>query len=323
MKTVKVYTNVVLHGWSPKDLETGIGGSEEKLIEWAKALAKDYDITIYMNGENGDFDGVKYRPHDEFKAWDKHDVFISFKASHILDQSINADKIIHWTTEVEPEWPKYLLNSVDEVLTISEYHTRRMGSQGDKIHHEYLWADFERLDKHKVKREPNTMLYSSSFDRGLEELLARWPVVKEELGLEKLYVTYGWEFLNRMVKTNPRLAEWKVRIEKLLDQEGVEMLGQLSNDEMCKMYWKSQYWCLPLNKPDSELFCINAVKAQYCGAKPVVRRIGALQETVADFIDWDELVGQKTGKSHVDNGRQHVTQFSMDKAIKRWHKILG
>jgi hypothetical protein len=96
---------------------------------------------------------------------------------------------------------------------------------------------------------------------------------------------------------------------------------------MSKLFWQSEYWVLPLNNPDSELFCINAIRAQYCGCKPVVRRIGALQETVNEFIDWDELLGEKVGKSTFDDksleeNRKHAEKFSLDNGVKGWKELI-
>ena len=91
------------------------------------------------------------------------------------------------------------------------------------------------------------------------------------------------------------------------------------------MYWKSEYWVLPLNNPQSELFCLNAIKAQYCGSIPVVRRVGALQETVNQFIDWDKLLGEKVGqdnftKKSIKENKDHASKFGMKEAIQRWNE---
>lgn len=323
---IKFYTNVVFAGWTARDLETGIGGSEEKLIELAKELAKKHDVTIYHNGEHGDFDGVKYRAFSDFKSWEDCDMFVSFKNKEKLGLSINANKIVHWTTEIEPEWPTYMLDNVDNIVCISDYQKRRMGGH-EKAITGYLWADTDRLNRNKVEKEEGSMLYSSSFDRGLEELLGNWGRIKEALKLKKLYITYGWDFIDSMIRSNPQMIPWKNKMEELMKQEGVELLGRLSNDEMCKMYWKSQYWCLPLSNPDSELFCINAIKAQYCNAIPVVRRIGALQETVHEFIDWDSLLGQKVGmsnfkKSGLKDNKKFAAKFNLHDKVKEWETLM-
>lgn len=321
---IRIYTNLVYEGWNAQDLETGIGGSEEKIIELARELAKKHDVEVYHNGAHGTFDKVKYVDFRDFKPWEHSDVFISFKARQMLLQSINADKIFHFTADIE-DWSNFDIQNVDQVVTISNWHTSRMGKGNIPINKLYLWADLERLDKNKVKKKKGTALYCSSFDRGLEELLVKWPYVKEKLGLKKLYVTYGWDFINKVIKGNPRMQEWKKRMIKLLEQDGIEQLGRLTNDEMCKMYWKSEYWIHPCNAPDNELFCINAVKAQYAECKPLVRRVGGMLETVHTFMDWDELMGEKVGKSTLNlekNKKYVVENFDMKKQVKKFENLF-
>lgn len=321
---IKVYVNIIWGGFNPADYYTGIGGSEEKLIEWARYFAKENDVTVYMNGVHGEVDGVKYVPHNQFKSYEPCDVFISFKAGHILDQSINAKKIIHWTADIEGEWPSSRLDIVDRVSCLSGFHRGKMGSQ-EKAEIDYLWIEDETIEL--VDKEPGTMLYCSSYDRGLEDLLNNWETIKKELDLKKLYVTYGWDFLDRSIRMNPGMRDWKARMDEMLTQEGIEHLGRLPRDEMNQMYLRSEYWCMPVNRAESELFCINAIKAQLGMCKPVVRRIGALQETVLNFIDYDGLLGQKVGKddwgeNSLEENRKHALGFSFEKAMNKWEQIL-
>lgn len=326
---IEIYTNLVKEGWSDKNLEIGVGGSEEKLIEFAREMAKDNEVIVYHNGEHGTFNGVQYKDHRDFKAWEARDVFISFKDRDILKRSINARKKVYWSTSIEAPLSKAEADSVDIFSTISNYHRRRIGDSA-KIQTDYLWADMDRLDRNRVKKEKGTMLYCSSFDRGLEELLSRWVEVKEKLKLKKLYITYGWDFLDELIKFQPHLAGWKDKVVDLIKKDSsIIMLGRVSNDEMCKLYWKSEYWALPLNNPDSELFCMNAVKSAWCQCIPVVRRIGALQETVPDkFIDFDSLMGQKVSQSTFTKGdleanKKHAGKFNMNTAIEKWKVQLS
>jgi glycosyltransferase involved in cell wall biosynthesis len=274
--------------------------------------------------------GVHYRDHREFKPWEHSNIFISFKNRQVLESSINADKILYFTTEIEGKWPQAQLNQVDQVITISKFHTHRMGDAGHpKLKHEYLWADMERMAKNRVAREEGTMLYSSSFDRGLEELLACWDTVKKKMNLKKLYITYGWDFINLIAKDNPNMAKWKERMEKLIEQhkEDIVFLGRVSFDEMCQQYWKCQYWCLPLNNADSELFCINAIKAQAAGCIPLVRRTGALQETVNNFVAWEDVSQWDTFKDltekQVLENKQFANNFSLKTRLSEFTKLFN
>ena len=60
-----------------------------------------------------------------------------------------------------------------------------------------------------------------------------------------------------------------------------------------------------------------------------MRRIGGLQETVNEFIDFDNLVGQKASSSLIsddwkEKNKQYVIDnFDMKKQIEKWKKVLG
>lgn len=328
LKRIHFYTNLVKEGWSAKNLESGVGGSEEKLIELTRELAKDpsYEVTVYHNGEHGTFDSVLYRDHTEFKSWMSRYAFVGFKNREMWTKTVGGRKKIHWSMEIEPEFRRSELENIDHIITISDFHKRQL-RENSKLRKSYLWIDNKRHDNLKVDKEKGSMLYSASFDRGLEELLQKWPVVREKLSLSKLYITYGWDFIDKIIAMNPAMATWKSNMQKLIKQDGIEFIGRITYDEMARMYWKCEYWCLPLNNPQSELFCLNAVKAQFSNSIPVVRRIGALQETVKNFIDFDELVGQKNAKSNfsdksIEENRLYSEQFNIDTGVNEWKQLL-
>jgi glycogen synthase len=89
---------------------------------------------------------------------------------------------------------------------------------------------------------------------------------------------------------------------------------------MEKLYWKSKYWILPLNNAESELFCLNAIKAQYCGCIPIVNKIGALTETVSNYIEYNDFV---KGKLEIIKSNNIIPLFSWKEVVdKFWDKIL-
>jgi len=320
--TIHIYTNLVFGGWTAADIETGIGGSEESLIQFAKAMTeRKHEVTIYHNGIHGVFDNVKYSDHREFKPFEYRDVFISFKAKNILEQSINAKKVFHLTTEIE-SWTDTELRDIDGVVTISNYHNDKISNSNRKIFPIYLGIDTKRMDLAKTDKVKGTAIYTSSYDRGLEELLIRWPELKNKLKLTTLWITYGWDFMERGLNS-PTGKAWKIKMESLMKQDGIEVLGRLSNNDLCAKYWEAEYWVHPLNKAESELFCLAAVKAQYAGCVPVVRRIGALQETVGQFIDYDNLLkNNKIMKVSPNMINKHASKFTLDIMVKKWEQLI-
>lgn len=75
--------------WSPKSLETGIGGSETAVIELAKRWKKlGYKVTVY--GDPGEFqgihDGVTYLPWYYFNHRDSFNIFIQWRSWFLADK---------------------------------------------------------------------------------------------------------------------------------------------------------------------------------------------------------------------------------------------
>lgn len=319
------YCNFVLVGWSGADYDKGrSGASEELLTQLSRRLVKDgHDVTIYKNGASGVFDGVKHCEFEDFKPFLPIDVFVSFKNKSSLLETVNAKKKIHWSAEIEDYKP--FIDHCDDFISMSNYHKRNCGDIGKTI---YNFIDFKETDSFKVDKEEGTALYSSSYDRGLEDILMNWDVIRKSLGLRKLRVIYGWRILNEIAKSNSNVLVWRDKMQKLLKQDGIEELGEVSKKDMIELYWKSEYWLHPVNNPQSELFCVNAVRAQYSGCIPVVRRVGALQETVNEFMDYDHLLGQKVGRDALSkdwkkNNRKYVEQFNFDNIYKQWNELLS
>ena len=293
MKKVKIFTNEVVPAWEPTDLENFLGGSEEAIVLFAEELAKhDYDVTVYHSQRiqsDKTHNGVKYSSRESAKC-DADDIFITWKDSLPWKNGAKAAKNIHWSSDVEQGWEfnkktnSLNINAVDVFVNISRYlNYKNVFVPVEKRSVIPHGIDTESLDNHKAEQIENTILYCSSPDRGLFNLLQDWPEIKKRSPQMTLKVAYGWGNFNFR---NFELRRFRNQINDLLRQDGIEYLGALRRDEIEREYWKAQYWVLPLNNPDSELFCLNAVKSQYCGCIPVVNKLGALKETVADYIPY-------------------------------------
>jgi len=126
-------------------------------------------------------------------------------------------------------------------------------------------------------------------------LLRDWPRIRLEHPALTLNVTYGWKRFLACSAGNPNARVFRAALDRLMGQEGIFAQGQLTRPEMEAEYWAAEYWVHPLNRAGSELFCLNAVKAAYCGALAVVNRIGALQDTVTRWIDYPDFVRGDVG----------------------------
>lgn len=127
-------------------------------------------------------------------------------------------------------------------------------------------------------RNNKRVIYTSSYDRGLEHLLAIWPKVRESVSDAELHVFYGFELFDRFYKDNPASMMWKAKILEGFNQPGVTDHGRVPQEQLVKEYEKSGVWAYPTHF--GEINCISSIKAQAYGCEPVVINYAALQETV-------------------------------------------
>lgn len=127
-------------------------------------------------------------------------------------------------------------------------------------------------------RNLHRIIYTSSYDRGLEHLLTMWPEVKKAVPDAELHVFYGWQLFEKFYKDNPSSVAWMNRMKEMLKQEGVTDHGRVTQPELVPELEKSGVWAYPTHF--GEINCISALKAQAYGCEPVVVNYAALKETV-------------------------------------------
>lgn len=178
-----------------------------------------------------------------------------------------------------------------------------------------------------MKRNNKACIYTSSYDRGLEHLLEIWPDVKKAVPEAKLHVFYGWQLFEAFYKDNPASMSWKVKIDKLLTQDGVTHHGRVSQPEIKKWYKKCGIWTYPTHF--GEIQCISALKSQVWGAIPVVINLAALETSVkygvkveGDIYDskTKELYKDELIRLLKDDERQEKLR---DKMIKNTKKLFS
>lgn len=300
-REIDLWCNFVAGGWSPHELQTGLGGSEECLVLWAEALAqRGHRVRVYHNapgnlavvgGGEELRAGVRYLPHHRFDPGEARDVLVSWKSPHPWAVGARAERRIHWSSDVERPWPARMLERVDTFVALTPFHRHAMAWLPEhKARIVPHGLDREDLDRARGERIPGRALYASSPDRGLVTLLRDWPRLRLEHPGLTLEVLYGWRQFMACHAGRAEARRFRDDVERLLSQEGVIARGQVSREEAAAAYWRAEFWLHPLNRPEAELFCLNAVKAAHCGALAVVNRIGALKDTVTRWIDYADFV---------------------------------
>lgn len=127
-------------------------------------------------------------------------------------------------------------------------------------------------------RNNKRIIYTSSYDRGLEHLLEMWADIRKTIPDAELEIFYGWQLFDKFYSGNPASMAWKAKIVELMGQEGIIKHGRLSQTELEEEMKTCGIWAYPTHF--GEINCISALKAQAYGCEPVVINYGALQETV-------------------------------------------
>jgi hypothetical protein len=118
--------------WTPKSLETGIGGSESAVIYLAKEWVKlDYKVTVYCDcgDEGGDYGGVTYKHYNLINFNDKFSTIIFWRTPHFLDlPQLTAKRIfvdLHDIADMN-HWTPQRVSKVDKVFFKSKWHRRNL-----------------------------------------------------------------------------------------------------------------------------------------------------------------------------------------------------
>jgi len=288
---IDLWCNAVAGGWRPHDLETSLGGGEEAVALWARALAtRGHRVRVFHNAPDGAatrWGGAAFLPHERFNPFARRDVLVSWKSPHPWRIGATASVRLHWSSDVEAPWSPRMLERLHGFVVLTPFHRRCMPWLPERLTRVIpLGLDTAHLDAHWAPREAGLCLYASSPDRGLETLLRDWPRIRDWQPGLRLEVCYGFSRLLASAGGSPHVAAFRERMARLLRQEGVTYRGALSRAETARTYWRAAYWMHPLNRAESELFCLNAVKARHCGVVGVVNRLGALQQTATRWIDY-------------------------------------
>lgn len=127
-------------------------------------------------------------------------------------------------------------------------------------------------------RDPHKCCYTSSYDRGLEHLLAIWPEVKKAVPDATLEIAYGWKLFDQFYSNNPSSMKWKERMLEMMKYDGITDHDRLPQAEVKKLMEKCGLWTYSTHF--GEINCITGLKAQAFGAIPVVINYAALETTV-------------------------------------------
>ena len=342
-----IHCGYTRHQWHPRT--SGFAGSEEAIINVAKELAKlGWDVTVYNNcGPKPLVDAnVTYCPFWEFNPRDKQDVVILWRWPKPLDWDINAGRIfveLQDTTDEGAFTQRNRVAKLTRVFVRSQFHRSLYPNlPDDKIAIIPNGIDLSVLEGEE-KKDPYLLINTSSVERSMAVLPKLFKEVKRRVPHARLQWAYGWDMFKLFNATDTERLQWMERIQRDLDDAGIETLGHLTIAEVGKLYQRGAILAYPTNFPETD--CISVKKAQACGCVPVTTDIGALAENVqfgvkipckdkGDGIDDQEaqqlwidstvelLINPDKRSELAIKGADWARQFSWPRIAARWHDIL-
>lgn len=340
------YTSKV---WNPEvAMEKGIGGSEEAIINLAKGLAKDWNVTVYNNcGNPKVYDGVQYRPFWEWNPKDKQDITVFWRHPKPLDWDINSDKIFIDMHDVigDGEFTEERLKKINGVFFKSNAHRKIFPSVPDDKAIVIPNGVDPALFEQEVEKDPFLIINTSSPDRHLdatldifEELIRRQPEKPW-----KLAWYYGWDVYDGVHANNPEMMKWKedmmTRFNILVAEGRAEGGYMINHKEIAKKYLEAGIFLYATNF--FEIHCISAIKAQLAKCRMITSDFAALAESVkgdkvytegkrwpdgptfGDIENKNQYVQRIIDQEFEDNSEWAKNNYSWNLIIDKWNNEIS
>ena len=290
-----------------------LGGSESAGYYMARELVKrGHKVIVFTNSEKGGtWDGVTYEylgpPRDGMPLGERfhyvmrapYDVVIAQRHWHAFSSIYNSKLNIWWLHDLalhrQSIQVQTQLMNVDQVFTVSEFHKRQVsdvyGIPEKFIHatkNGIAYEEYEGLEQ--FEREPNSLIYASRPERGLENLVGKDGIM-EMLPNCHLYVC-GYD------NTVPQLRAYYEYLWQCCDErKNVTNVGALGKRQLAELMARTMLYVYPTTFEDTS--CMVALEANACGTPFIAFKTAALPETMKDagsvLLELDEgKVDKKT-----------------------------
>lgn len=260
----------------------GIGGSETAAVEMSRHLAKltGRKVIIFNNTQavRKFPSGVEYRPANHAPEYFRN---------NLPAVNIQWRHTVRMTPAPSMVWCHDLLTpglenmDYDKAICLSEFSKRytmtMQGVRDDKIHVSRNGINPDRFRGWKVIKDPNKVVFPSSPDRGLDRAMRIMDKARELTGLPlELHVYYGLDNLEKF-----GMGEMAKNLKAMMaERPWVKYHGNVKQDLLAKELHEAAVWLYPANF--IETFCITAIECLASGCFPLVREMGALQNTLRD-----------------------------------------
>jgi glycosyltransferase involved in cell wall biosynthesis len=325
--------------WGPDSLQTGTGGSEEAVIHLTKRwAAMGYDVTVFNNcPEEKTVDGVKWVRWEKFNPRDIFNILISWRNNPYLEPKVANKKFIdfHDVPERKDIFTEESLRGVN-IMVKSQYHKSLFSHFINKDNFVNIPNGIETHSFVNPQKTKNNLVWTSSYDRGLEYLLEMWADIKKEVPDATLDVYYGFNLYDKSPFGQTEQGKaWKKRMLRLLAQDGVHEHGRVNSATIAEAYKKAEIWAYPTDFP--EIDCITATKAMAAGCVPITTDYAVMKERnqgimidgniheTATYEEFkQELINTLKDDNHKEKIRSKLTvdNYDWDSVAKQWERYF-
>lgn len=305
-----LYSPVAFERWDWRNsIEKGIGGSETSHVEMAWRLAaRGHEVITYAPIPDdcpGEWRGTTWKPVDQVD-WSLDGIWVLYRCPEALDNFTDdhPGKVL-WL--MNQDWHYPTLNEarskkLDKMMVLCEWHKRYCLET-----HPYMRDDqymvtsnglkpelIAEAEKDGIERNPYRIMYASSPDRGLANVIRAFAVAREFEPRLELHAFYGFNNLRKLTK-HRKLQAKADECEALMRKvPGVFFHGRITQDQLYREWLKTGMWVYRTDFRETS--CITSMEAQALGAIPIVSPVAALDENVhfGEAIRGDaedELVG--------------------------------
>lgn len=311
-KRIAIWTGPAWEKWDmDSPYTTGIGGSETCAIRLAEhAASLGHIVTMYGDHDNKEQNGVYLRHFTEYNPSQEYwDLFIASRNVAPITEDLRAGKILVWCHDIwllsGQQIPSNILDKVDKFVCLSPWH------QEFFLNHHKIPQDKTTIIPNGVDTSiyPSTtknkiygkMHYSSSPDRGLDNLMYCLPFIKDhvpELHLDVYYGFHNWESAVKS-RNNPHEMAKLEALQKQIEEckDFVNFKGRVNQKELAQAWSKAYIWGYPTRFTETYCCLPETKMGTMEGEKPILK-----------FEGGDEITNGENGSSSV---------------IKTWERIYS
>lgn len=356
-KKIAIWTGPAWEPWNKQKVDEGMAGSET----WAAYLSeefvkKGYETRVYndlliddkskplyqpVEGTNSN---VIYRDHTyllEDLKYDYFDYFISSRSVQPFYNNLHVSKkyvMIHdiWLSN-DPNMD-ILSWQVQKYAYLSKWHKDFLRQHHKQMPEDKMFMTANGVNQDLYKdvdsyEKKNKMVYSSSPDRGLYQLLTMLPFIRERVPDFEVVVLYGFFNWKKVCESRNDTAslDFIKKLEKLMEQPGVNYLGRVDKKTLAHHQKESKVWLMP--EWFSETFSITAVECglaknallstDYAGLSTIVGKSGILLPYPEKGLSRDNEYTKEYNDRFIEESIKLLTneEYRLEWADKAYNKM--